>query len=265
MRDSLRRGWETVAPPLIVLLLGGMLWHAGVTLGRVKPIILPGPLLVLQALGDHGWRLGRAAWFTGSAAALGFISSLLVGVSLALLFSQVRWLRLGTLPYLVFLQTVPIVALAPLVVHWCGRGWHSVVLISAILGLFPITTNTTTGLLRVDPDWLDLFRLYQANRWTTLWKLRLPAAIPSLCLAARTASGLCVVGSIVGEYFVGYSSRTAGLGYLILITTDQLKMAELFATVLVCTLVALVMFSLVSVVTSWIMQRWYDAEQEHRH
>jgi NitT/TauT family transport system permease protein len=255
---------DVVLPPAVLLLVLLLVWHAAVEVGRIKPILLPGPLAVAEAVVRNFGKLARAAAFSGSAAGLGFLISLLAGTLIAFAFSQSKWLRCSGYPYALFVQTVPIVAIAPLIVHWCGRGWHSVVLTASILGLFPIISNGTSGLLSVDPDLLDLFRLNNASRWQVLWKLRFPSAVPALCAGAKTSCGLTVVGSIVGEYFVGYGSRSYGLGYLILFTTDQLRMAELFAAVLASTLLAVLMFSAVSLATTAILQRWYDAPIEHR-
>lgn len=255
---------DVVLPPVVLLLLVMTLWHTAVVRWNIKPILLPGPLAVGDAVVQNFGKLLRATIYSGSAAGLGFLISLLVGTLIAFAFSQSRWLRHSGYPYALFLQTVPIVAIAPLIVHWCGRGWHSVVLTASMLGLFPIISNGTFGLLNVDPDLLDLFRLNNATRWQVLWKLRFPSAVPALCAGAKTSCGLTVVGAIVGEYFVGYGSRTYGLGFLILFTTDQLRMAELFAAVLASTGLAVAMFGIVSLITTAILTRWYDAPAEER-
>lgn len=255
---------DVVLPPVVLLLVVMALWHTAVVRWNIKPILLPGPLAVVDAVVQNFGKLLRATAYSGSAAGLGFLISLLVGTLIALAFSQSKWLRHSGYPYALFLQTVPIVAIAPLIVHWCGRGWHSVVLTASMLGLFPIISNGTFGLLSVDPDLLDLFRLNNATRWQVLWKLRVPSAVPALCAGAKTSCGLTVVGAIVGEYFVGYGSRTYGLGFLILFTTDQLRMAELFAAVLASTGLAVVMFGIVSAITTAILTRWYDAPAEER-
>jgi len=249
---------HAVLPPLLLLIAITIVWHWAVRHWDVRPIVLPGPLLVVNAIRLNATKLLNATLFSGSAAALGFGSSFIAGTLIAFAFSQSKWIRAAGYPYALFLQTVPIVAIAPLIVHWCGRGWHSIVLTSTILSLFPILSNGTAGLLSVDPDLLDLFRLHNASRWQVLWKLRLPNAVPALCTGAKTSCGLAVVGSIVGEYFVGYGSRRFGLGYLILFAVDQLRMAELFAAVLASTILTVAMFAIVSWTTTAILTRWYD-------
>ena len=208
--------------------------------------------------------LSRAVVYTGSAALCGFGSSLVIGTLIAFVFAQSRMIRSSGYPYFIFLQTVPIVAIAPLIVRWCGNGFQSVVLVAFILSLFPILSNGTQGLLEIDPDLLDLFRLNNASRLQMLFKLRFPNAVPGILAGARTSSGLAVVGAIVGEFFVGYGSKRFGLGYLINTTNDQLQIDRLFAAVLTSTLFGIAIFSLVNLISVTILRRWYDGPVEHR-
>lgn len=262
MKEFFRWVWWSVVPPLLLLLLVGIIWDRLVVFYQIKPYLLPSPLLVIEAITRNSSKLLGAMGFTALAAFLGLGASLVVGTLVAFLFSQSRWIRSSAYPYVLFLQTVPIVAIAPLIVHWCGRGFASVVLTSFIISLFPIVANATSGLLNVDPDLLDLFRLNNATRWQTLTRLRFPNAVPALCTGLKTSCGLAVVGAVVGEFFAGYGGERFGLGYLILYATDQLKMAELFAAVMASTLVSVVMFALVSLLTDFILHRWYDLGKE---
>ncbi len=117
---------------------------------------------------------------------------------------------------MVFLQTVPIIAVAPLLITWSGYRWRTVVLVSVIISLFPIVSNVTAGLISVDKNLRDLFRLAHASRLQTLFKLHIPYAISHLVLGTRVSAGLSVIGAIVGEYCVGSSGiDTAGLGLII--------------------------------------------------
>ena len=110
-------------------------------------------------------------WLTGRAAISGFALSLVFGTIIAVGFSQSRWIRLGCFPYAVILQTIPIVAIAPLITYWNGAGFASVMLISFIVSVFPIIANVTAGLTSVDPRLLELFRLNGASRWQEIVKL----------------------------------------------------------------------------------------------
>ena len=253
-----------VLPPLVLFSIIAAIWQASVVGFRLKPYVLPSPIAVGQALFHDAPLLGRAVIYTGSAALCGFFASLIVGTLIAFVFSQSRMIRSSGYPYFIFLQTVPIVAIAPLIVRWCGNGFQSVVLVAAILSLFPILSNGTQGLLDIDPDLLDLFRLNNASRWQTLIKLRFPSAVPGLLAGARTSSGLAVVGAIVGEYFVGYGSKRFGLGYLINVTNDHLQIDRLFAAVLTSTLFGIAIFGFVNLISVTILKRWYAGPVEHR-
>ena len=159
-------------------------------------------------------------------------------------------------PYAIFLQTVPIVAIAPLVIAVCGQNLRSVVLVSTIISLFPIITNVTTGLLSVDPRLAELFAVYQASRWQQLCKLQIPTAIPHLVTGAKVSSGLAMVGAIVGEFFAGYGQERYGLGFLIQANSDTLRTDRLMAAVFASAVLGVAMFTLVNLLARWLLKRW---------
>lgn len=254
---TLLRSVAKMAPPIVLFLVVIVAWEIIVDSFGIKKFILPGPAAVAKAAWENGRQLRTGLAFTGGAALCGFVSSLIAGTVIAIAFSQSAIIRTSCYPYAIFLQTVPIMAIAPLIVLWCGTGFHSVVLVAFIISLFPIITNVTAGLLGVDPDLVDLFRLNNATRWQILWKLRLPNCVPSLCIGAKTSSGLAVVGSIVGEFFAGYSEKWYGLGYLIPAWKEGLKTDRLFAATLASTLLGLAIFTTVNVISAAILSRWY--------
>jgi NitT/TauT family transport system permease protein len=248
-------------PPLLVLAGGLACWEGAVPALRVPAWLLPAPHQVMQAAVGHAPALLAATAWTAAAAAGGFLLSMSLGLLIALLFSQSETLRRGCYPYAIFLQTVPIVAIAPLIVIWFGTGMGSIVLVSFIISLFPVITNGTAGLLRVDPALLDLFRLYRATRLQVLLRLRLPHAVPFLVAAARISSGLSVIGAIVGEFFAGYGAGRQGLGYLITLTSGQLKTEYLFACVLASAGLGLVIFWSVGVAGNTVLRKWQEQER----
>lgn len=256
MKRALSHALAWAGPPLALLVLVIAGWHLAAVRLRLPAYLVPSPFQVAQSGWENRAQLWTALLLTGAAALCGFAASLLSGFLVALAFSQSSLIRRSCYPYAIFLQTVPIVAIAPLIVTWFGFGFRSVVLVSAIIGLFPIITNGTTGLLAVEPPYLELFRLYRASRWQVLWKLRLPHAVPYLVAGARVSSGLSVIGAIVGEFFVGYSGSSRGLGYLILLTSGQLKTDVLFASVLACTVLGLAVFGTVNAAAALILRRW---------
>ncbi|MEO1995026.1 MAG: ABC transporter permease [Planctomycetaceae bacterium] len=246
-----------VGPPLGLLALVTAGWHLATRVFQIKKFLLPGPLDVWHAATARGGDLARATMLTGAEALCGFGLSLIVGTLLACVFSQSRIIRSSVYPYAIFLQTVPIIAIAPLIVIWFGTGFHSVVLVSFIISLFPVLTNATAGLIQIDADLIDLFRLNQATRLQLLAKLRIPHAIPHIIIGARTASGVAVIGSIVGEFFAGYGTQHHGLGYIIMYTAQQLKTDLLFASVLASTLLGILIFSATNLTGAAILRQWY--------
>lgn len=253
--SALRRLSAWAFPPLVflVLALGG--WEALVRLLEVPDYLVPPPSAVAATFLAERTALLPAALVTLSGALGGLAASLVLGVLGAMLFAQARWIRASLYPWAIFLQTVPIVAIAPLIVLWCGAGFGSIVLVSFLLSVFPILSNTVEGLTRIDPALLELFSLHRASRLRTLWSLRLPHSVPYLLAGTKVAAGLTVIGAIVGEFFAGYGAEHPGLGFLILQSAGQLKTGLLFASVGLSTLLGLLVFLATGLVSRLILSR----------
>jgi len=252
--------------PVVVLLTMAGSWQGLVTfLVQVKGLnaaLFPGPVAVLEA----GWLtksdLCQATLLTAAAAVTGLSLSIVIGTATAFVFSQSSILRRALYPYAVLLQTVPIIAVAPIVILTLGRGFQSIALVSCIISLFPIITNTTTGLLQIDPDLVDLFRLNRATRLQLLIKLRMPSSLPYLISGIRISSGSAIVGAIVGEFFL--SAGPTGLGSLIQGKVASFNMPELYAVVMVATLLGTAVFGLITVLGEWLLKRWFGMSLEGR-
>jgi NitT/TauT family transport system permease protein len=244
------------APPLLFLLLVLLVWQAAVLWFQTPIYLLPGPLRVAQAALANLAGIAQSTAITATAAGCGFVASVLVGVAVAVVFSQSPAIRNSCYPYAIFLQTVPIVAVAPLIITWFGYGFQSVVIVSFVISLFPMITNATSGMVAIDPLLLDLFRLHQATRWQILYKLRLPNAVPSIVTGAKTSSGMAVVGAIVGEFFVGAGLGRFGLGFFIRQKLELLQTPEMFAAVIASTLLGVVIFASVSLAGATLLGRW---------
>jgi NitT/TauT family transport system permease protein len=242
-------------PPLLTFVLVIALWEGAVRALHVPAFLVPPPSAVLAA----GWlersALAGALLTTAEGAGCGFMLSVCFGTLVGLLFSLSRWLERGLYPYALFLQTVPIVAVAPLLVLWFGPGLRAVSVSAFIVSVFPIIANTLAGLRSVDPRLSDLFRLYDAKLGDTVLKLRLPTAIPSMMTGYKVASGLSVIGAIVGEFVAGFSEGNAGLGITVLSAYRQLRTDLLFAAVLSASLLGLSLFALVSLITGLLLRR----------
>jgi NitT/TauT family transport system permease protein len=234
-------------------------WDAAVRVWRIPRFLVPSPALVLQAFRTHADELSRAVLLTAGEALAGFAASLVVGTLVGCAFSQSAVLRRIGYPCAVFLQTVPIIAIAPLIIVWFGFGFRSVVLVSFVVGLFPVVAAATVGLTQIDAELLELFRQHGATRGQILLKLRLPHAVPYLVTGARIAGGGAVIGAVVGEFFAGYGAGATGLGVLIHEKHGAMKTDELFAAVLCCTALGTSVFGATSLVGATILSRWYDA------
>ena len=241
--------------PLLVLMLVVAVWQAVVSFGKIHPILLPSPTAVAKSAWKIRGDLMSAAGRTALAATTGLALSILAGTLTAFAFSQSGLVRRALYPYAVLLQTIPIIAIAPIVIVTFGRGFFSITLVASVISLFPIITSTTTGLLQIDPNLLDLFRLNRATRWQTLVRLRVPSSLPYLLSGIRIASGAAIVGAIVGEFFVG--SGQPGLGAMIQRKSASMDLSELYATVLTSTALGTIAFGSITVLGESVLRRWF--------
>jgi NitT/TauT family transport system permease protein len=209
-----------------------------------------GPMLI-EVLWD-------AALFTAKEAAVGFALGASIGFLLGVILAHSRLLQRGFLPYIVASQTIPILAIAPMVVVWLGgRGlpdWFSVSVIAAYLTFFPVTINTLRGLTSADPRALELMRSYAASSFQIFWKLRLPTSLPFLFAAFKIAATASVVGAIIGEL---PASIQDGLGGAILNFNQYYATSppSLWATNLIAALLGITFFLIVVVAARIVVRR----------
>jgi NitT/TauT family transport system permease protein len=250
----------TASNALVVLAALLLLWQALIWGLKIPPYMLPGPTTVAHTVVVRWSSLLASFWITALAAAGGLAGSVFVGTLVALVFAQFRWLRKMLLPYTILLQTVPIVAIAPLIIMWVGAGLFSVTLITFLICLAPIIANTTQGLISVDENMVNLFLMHNASSAQVLWKLRLPHALPSMFTGVRIASGIAVIGAITGELFAGSSSvGQGGLGYSINYALAQLQTDYLFALVFAATMLGFTFFFLVMFLEYYFLHDWHES------
>lgn len=253
---QVRKLISLVVPPLVLLALIVGVWEMAVRWFEVPAYLLPAPSVVARTAAKDATQLLSAMRYTLIAAASGFTISLLLGSTIAMVFAQFAWLRRAGFPYAIFLQTVPIVAIAPLLIAVFGQSLRSVIIIVVVISLFPIITNVTAGLMAIDPKLHELFQVLRASRWQRLVKLQMPTAVPYLLTGARTSSGLAIVGAIVGEFFAGYGQQAYGLGFLIQANNDNLRTDKLFAAVLAAALLGILIFATINLVSQRLLKRW---------
>ncbi len=212
----------------------------------LQPARRNGPHLLVRIL-------AAAGFVTWTEALMGFTVGSLLGFGLGTLFAHSPRLERGFLPFVIASQTIPIIALAPMIVAWVGQGRLSVAVISAYLAFFPVTINTLRGLLSPDALKLDLMHSFAASRATILWKLRVPSALPYLFSALKVAATACVVGAIVGEL---PSSRSDGLAAAILRASGNYaaQPQKLWAAIIMAALVGILFFSLVSLIEQRVLR-----------
>jgi NitT/TauT family transport system permease protein len=213
----------------------------------LQPARRNGPVLLVQIL----WEAALVTW---REAFTGFVAGSLLGFVLGTVFAHSRLLERALLPYAVASQTVPILALAPMIVTALGAGWVPVAVISAYLTFFPVAVNTLRGLLSPEPMSLELMRSYAASPWSVLWKLRLPAALPYIFTALKVSATGSVVGAIVGEL---PSSRSDGLAAAILRASGNYaaEPEKLWATILMASVVGILFFAAVTMVEQFVLRR----------
>ncbi|HTN77575.1 MAG TPA: ABC transporter permease [Pirellulaceae bacterium] len=246
-------------PPLALLVVVLAIWQGVVRYFEIPLFLLPAPSDVFASARTNAAMLLTATGYTLQAALLGFVCSLVLGTLVSFAFAQFPLARRCGYPYAVFLQTVPIVAIAPLVIAICGTNVRSVILVATIISLFPIITNVTTGLLAIDPRLREYFRVQRATRWQLLTKLQIPTAIPYLVTGAKTSSGLAMVGAIVGEFFAGYGQDRYGLGQLIQASSDTSRTERVMAAVIASALCGIAIFATVNLFAWLALRRWTQA------
>lgn len=234
-------------------------WEILVRVLAVPAFLLPPPSSVLAAAGAERAVLAASTWTTAKGALAGLVLSAILGTAAGLVLSLSAVLERALYPYALFLQTVPIVAVAPLLVLWFGPGLRAVAVSAFIVSVFPVIANTLSGLHGTDPRLKDLFRLYRASTFATLFKLKLPFALPSMATGYRVASGLSVIGAIVGEFVAGFSERDAGLGITVLAAYRQLRTDLLFAAVMLASALGLALFGAVSAGSAMVLRRFRAA------
>ena len=250
------RSVRSVVPALVPLVVATAAAELAVRQGWVRAYLIPAPSSVLRAMVQDSSELLGAIATTSVSAVSGFLLSVVVGIAVAVFLSSSRAIQRAFYPYAVFFQTVPIIAIAPLLVIWFGYGTRTVVASAFVVSIFPVIANTLTGLLSTEPALRDLFRLYGASTGATLFKLRFPAALPQILTGLRVASGLAVIGAIVGEFIGGQ-----GLGSVVDVARTQQRVDKVFAAVLLASVLGLALFGLINLVSYITLRRWHASEQ----
>lgn len=223
------------------------LWQLIVSMELVARILLPGPVETAREIvataqsilaGDH---VAEALWITVQEIVYGFLAAAVLGFALGVIIGETELGRKMIMPYLVAFNALPKVAFAPVFVAWWGFGMESKIAMALFIAFFPVIVDTAAGLASAERDPLMLFRSLGASRWQTLWKLKLPHALPFIFAGLKTASVFAVVGAVVGEYLGG----GGGLGELIRLSSQYLNLARVFALIFWLGLIGMALFAIV--------------------
>jgi NitT/TauT family transport system permease protein len=226
------------AQTISVFVLALLIWHFSVVLFGIKEYILPTPLAAIKTLFDpkYRWSLNFLATFYEVVG--GFILSAVVGVILGVAIVWSDWLKRALLPFLVFVNTLPKIAVAPLFMIWFGYGILPNILIVVLISFFPMVINTATGLVAVEEDLLDLVGVLHATKWQKLRLIQLPNSLPYIFSGLKITSSTAVVGAIVGEFI----ASDKGLGSVIISSQTTLSTPAIFGSLIWITLIGMGLF-----------------------
>ena len=218
-----------------------LIWQVAVSVFGIREYLLPSPLSVLRAMGPGEIPWARHIWITTTEIVGAFV---IAGASGVLLGTAIAWSDMTSralMPFLVFVNALPKVAVAPLFLLWLGYGILPNMLIGALIGFFPVAINTAVGLRQIESDMLDLGRVFNAPKWRIFAKIRVPNAAPYILSALKITATSAVVGAIVGEFV----ASQAGLGYVIVTTQSSMNTPVAFAALVWISILGLALFGAV--------------------
>jgi NitT/TauT family transport system permease protein len=258
------RGMWRILPPIGVFAFFIGVWYliSLVILDPSRRFLLPSPTEVV----DVGFldptnltELLQGLARTSEVALIGLAIAMVLGVGVAVVMSQARWLELSLYPWAVLLQCIPILAVVPLIGFWLDYGLVARVVVCVLISLFPIIANTLFGLQAAEAGLRDLFRLHGAGRWTRLRKLMFPASLPAMFAGFRISAGLSVIGAIVGDFF--FKQGEPGLGILIDLYRSRLQSEQMFAALILASLLGIAVFVLFGLLGRLAVGKWYQANR----
>lgn len=252
-------GWVRILAPTIIGIIALGAWEWAVRAYAIPHYILPGPIQVAQTLARDWQSLSVSLFITLQITFAALFMAAVLGLAIAVLFAQSRAIEMSLFPYAVILQVTPIVAIAPLIIIWVDDVRLVLLICAWIVAFFPILSNTTLGLNSADQNLTDLFRMYRANRWQVLMRLRLPTAMPYFLAGLRISGGLALIGAIVAEFVAGTGGRASGLAYRILEAGFNLQIPRMFAALVLISLTGIAIFGAMSLISHLALRHWHES------
>lgn len=246
-------------PPLAAAAVMLVLWETTCHLLAIPTYIIPAPSRIWAAIAANPGTLLFNGGVTFFEAVTGFVIGSILGAMLGTAFAYSRLLARGLLPYVIAANTIPVVAIAPIIILWFGHGIQSKIAVTAFLSFFPLALNMMKGLQSYDRVVMDVFHVAAANGWQRFFKMRLPSALPYVFVGLKLNVTFSVIGAIVAEFV----QADKGLGYVIMTTYRTLNMPRLWAAMLLSALIGILFFALIA----WLEKRtipWHSSMREDR-
>jgi len=235
--------------PIVFLVAEILVWEFLTWILKIPDYLLPRPSrIIFEIFSQFGFLLKNLG-ITMSTAVSGYLIANLLSFITAVIFTHSKTIEKGFYPQIIVLKTIPILALAPLLILWFGIGFVSKIAIVSLVCFFPLLVNTLKGLKTVDEDTLAMFRSLSASKWQIFLKLRLPSSLPYLFSALKISTALSLIGAFVGEFI----SSNAGLGYLILSYTRTFESSAAFAVLAMSSLAGVLFFGLIAFIEKKIV------------
>ena len=259
------RASDLLGPAVVfVLFIGAWYLLSTVILPEHKRFLLPTPHQVIKE-GFLVWHTGErrgfypilmSLWDSAKVALIGLAITIVLGMALATLMSTRRWLERATWPYLVAVQSAPILALTPLIRALIDGSMKQRLLVVVLISIFPIVSNTLFGLLSAEKSQHELFTLQGASKWTRLTKLQFPAALPNIFVGLRISAGLAVIGAVVGDFYFRQGG-VVGIGAQIDVYRSRLWGAELITAIIMASVLGLVVFLFFGWLSRRAIGKWH--------
>jgi ABC-type nitrate/sulfonate/bicarbonate transport system permease component len=240
---------KEILPPLLLILALVLLWEIVSRVFAIPDYLLPRPSRILEVSWLRRATLLKHLLITVDEVLLGFVVGFIVGIGLALLMFFSSTLRRALNPIVVISQTVPVIALGPILVIWLGYNIWPKIIVVALIVFFPLTVNTFDGLISCDPDLITLLKSMGANRWKIFMKVQLPNALPFITSASKVAITFSVIGAVTAEWI----GSDRGLGAYILQTNAQIRTPEMFAAILITSVIGIIMFFITQAVENLLI------------
>ena len=256
LRAERSRKANAVLYPVISGLAGLAIWELTVRLFKIPAYLLPAPSHVVVVMVEYWSMLMSQLAFTAFAAVAGFVIALVLGIAAGAAITASNLVDRMLYPWLVISHAIPKVVVAPLFIVWIGFGLKSEIIFTVVFCIFPVVVNTVTGLRSADLDLLALVRSMGASRFETLWKIRIPGALPSIFAGIKISATLAPVGAVIGEFV----ASNAGLGYMLLQAVGSLETPLAFACVTVISVFGIAIWYLAEMVERWVIP-WHASQR----